>query len=77
MSNEQEKIAKRKATSVIWNYIGYKKDDIDQTRVLCQQCLASVATTRGNTTHLFDHLHECHTAESCTGLILKTHPYMP
>ena len=52
MSNEQEKITtnedlvpKRKATSVIWNNFGYKQDDIDQTRVLHRQCLASVATT--------------------------------
>ena len=46
-------------------------------RVLCQQCLASVATTRGNTPNLFDHLRRYHTAESCTGLSLKTRPYMP
>ena len=32
-----------------------KKDDTDQTRVLCQQCLASVATAKGNTTNFFDH----------------------
>ena len=63
MSNEQEKIAKnedlvpkRKAALVIWKYFGYKKDDIDQTHLVCRQCLASVATTRGNTTNLFDHL---------------------
>ena len=68
---------RRKATSVIWNYFGYKKDKIDQTHVLCQQCLPYVATTRGNTTNLFDHLHRYHTAESCTGLILKTRPYTP
>ena len=66
MSNEQDKfdlVPKRKAMSVIWNYFGYKKDDIDQTRVLCRQCLASVATTRGNTTNLFDHLRLYHTAQ--------------
>ena len=51
MTNEQEKIAenedlvpKSKATSVIWNYFSYKKDDIDQTHVLCRQCLTSVDT---------------------------------
>ena len=70
MSNEQEKIAenedlvpKRKAMSVIWDYFGYKKDDIDQTHALCWQCLASVATTRGNTTNFFDHLGQYHTAQ--------------
>ena len=37
------------------------------------------ATTRGNTTNLFDHLCWYHTAESCTGLILQTcpRPYPP
>ena len=55
--------AKKKAMSVIWNYFGYKKDDIDQTCVLCRQCLASVATTRRNTTNLFDHLRQYHTAQ--------------
>ena len=67
---QQEKIAenedlvpKRKAMSVIWNYFGYKKDDTDQTLDLCRQCLASVATMRGNTTNLFDHLRRYHTAQ--------------
>ena len=62
MSNEQEKITenedlvpKRKATSVNLNYFGYKQGDIDRTHVLCCQCLASVATTRGNTTNLLEH----------------------
>ena len=77
MSNEQEKIAENedlvpriKATSVIWNYFSYKTDDIDQTRVMC---LVSVATTRGSTTNLFDHLcqyhidkyHECKARSDC------------
>ena len=37
------------------------------------------ATTRGNTTYLFDHLRKYHTAESCTGPILQTctRPYPP
>ena len=38
-------VPKRKATSIIWNYFDYKKDDIEQTRVLCRQCLGSVTTT--------------------------------
>ena len=61
---KEDMVPKRKATSVIWNYFGYKEDDIDQTGVLCRQCLASVATTRGNTTNLFiDHLRGYHTAQ--------------
>ena len=31
----KDMLPKRKATSVIWSYFGYKKDDIDQTHVLC------------------------------------------
>ena len=63
IAENEDLVPKRKATSVIWNYFGYKKDDIDQTRVLCWQCFASVATTRGNTTNLFDHLRWYHTAQ--------------
>ena len=85
MSNQQAKIAKnkdlvpkRKAASVIWNYFGYKKDDIDKMRLLCLQFFTSVATARGNTTNLFDHLCRCNTTESCMGLILQTctRPYL-
>lgn len=58
-------VPKRKAASVVWNYFGYSKDDIDQTQVLgtCPQCLVVVATTRGNTTNLFDHLNRHHKAQ--------------
>ena len=49
--------------SVIWNYFGYKKDDIDQKPVPCRQCLASLATTRGNTTNVFDYLRRYHKAQ--------------
>lgn len=69
MSAEREKgakmedlVGKRNATSVIWKYFGYKKDDADQKQVLCRECLAVVATTRGNTTNLFDHLSRHHKA---------------
>ena len=30
----EDSVPKRKATLVVWNYFGYKKDDIDQTCVL-------------------------------------------
>ncbi|XP_038590224.1 E3 SUMO-protein ligase ZBED1-like [Micropterus salmoides] len=49
---------------MVWNYFGYRKDDIDQTQVLCRQCLVVVATTRGNTTNLFDHLNRHHKAQN-------------
>ncbi len=69
MSEEREKstemddlVAKRSASSIIWKYFGYRKDDVDQKQVLCRECRAVVATTRGNTTNLFDHLSRHHRA---------------
>ncbi|XP_076866871.1 E3 SUMO-protein ligase ZBED1-like [Brachyhypopomus gauderio] len=61
-TEREDLIAKRKSTSDIWNYFGYRKDDVDQKQCLCRQCLAVVATTRGNTTNLFDHLKRHHKA---------------
>ncbi len=69
MSEEREKstemddlVAKRSASSIIWKYFGYRKDDVDQKQVLCRECRAVVATTRGNTTNSFDHLSRHHRA---------------
>ena len=58
--NENDLVPKRKAMSVIWNYFSYKKDDIDQTHVLCDSAVKSVSTTRGNTTNLFEYLCRYH-----------------
>lgn len=60
-------VPKRGSTSVVWNYFGYKKEDAAQRQVLCRTCLASVATSRGNTTNLFQHLKKHHKAvyDSC------------
>ena len=49
-------VSKRRSTSVVWNYFGFKKQDAAQRQVLCKTCLAAVATSRGNTTNLFQHL---------------------
>lgn len=51
---KEDLVAKRNATSVIWKYYSYRKDDVDQKQVICH---AVVATTRGNMTNLFDHLN--------------------
>ena len=56
------RLGAKKKSNVSYLELLYK-DDIDQTRVLCQQCLASVATTRGNTTNKFNHLSWYHTAQ--------------
>ena len=49
-------VTKRNSTLVVWNYFGFKKDDAAQCQVLCRACRATVATSRGNTTNLFQHL---------------------
>lgn len=60
MGDEEEVIAKKKSTSVIWKYFGYKRDDVLQKQVLCKSCRTLVATTRGNTTNLHSHLQHNH-----------------
>ena len=55
-------VSKRSSTSVVWNYFGFKKEDAAQRQVLCKTCLATVATLRGNTTNLFQHLKKHHKA---------------
>ncbi|MGL4482009.1 MAG: hypothetical protein ACRCTW_05745 [Lactococcus garvieae] len=47
---------KRKSKSSIWDYFGYKKEDVDQKEVLCMECHKVVATKQRNTTNLSDHL---------------------
>uniref|UniRef100_A0A9J8ALC4 BED-type domain-containing protein n=1 Tax=Cyprinus carpio carpio TaxID=630221 RepID=A0A9J8ALC4_CYPCA len=60
-------ISKRNSTSVVWNYFGFKKEDAAQLQVLCRACRAPVATSRGNTTNLFQHLKKYHKSmyDSC------------
>ena len=48
-------VSKRSNTSVVWNYFSFRKDAA-QRHVLCKTCLATVATSRGNPTNLFQHL---------------------
>ncbi|XP_070835535.1 zinc finger BED domain-containing protein 4-like [Chaetodon trifascialis] len=52
-------VSKRNSTSVVWNHFGFKKD-VAQRQVLCRTCRATVATSWGNTTNLFQHLQKYH-----------------
>ncbi len=49
-------VAKKTSTSVIWRYFGFKITDTEQREVLCKICHIRVATSRGNTTNLYQHL---------------------
>ena len=49
-------VSKRNRTSVVPNYFGFKKEDAAQRQVLCIAFRALDATSRGNTTNLFQHL---------------------
>lgn len=61
-TEEATLVSKRNSTSVVWTYFGFRKEDAAQSKVLCRTCLATVATTRGNTTNLFQHLRKHHKA---------------
>ena len=76
-------VPKRKSTSVIWNYFGYKKEDFDQTFVLCQQCLASVSQHgdwkfwEGASTHEWVHMKYAYNFKcSITNVQSKSKPNM-
>ncbi|KAK7944766.1 hypothetical protein WMY93_000494 [Mugilogobius chulae] len=51
---------KRKSTSVVWEYFGFKKSDDVQADVFCRICMAKVLASRGNTTNLYQHLKKHH-----------------
>jgi len=55
-------VSKRSSTSVVWNYFGFKKEDAAQRQVWCKTCLATVATSQGRTTNLFQNLKKHHKA---------------
>lgn len=57
---EEELVSKRKGTSVIWRYFGFRRGDEQQTQVLCRTCKVIIATTGGNTTNLYKHLQHHH-----------------
>ena len=49
-------VRKKSGTSMVWDYFGYEVTDVLQKRVLCRTCRRKVATSRGNTTNLRQHL---------------------
>ncbi|KAF0029316.1 hypothetical protein F2P81_018421 [Scophthalmus maximus] len=51
----QTLVSKRSATSVVWKFFGFKKEDAAQCQVFCRTCRATIATSRGNTTNLYQH----------------------
>ena len=51
---------KRKSTSAIWQYLGFKREDNLQSQVLCRTCRVVVATSGVNTTNLRHHLLHLH-----------------
>lgn len=55
-----ELISKKNSSSVIWDYFGFEVTDPEQKRVICKSCRRIVATTRGNTTNLHQHLKKHH-----------------
>lgn len=56
----EELIPKKGATSVVWNWFGYKRADKEQTTVICKQCKNTVISKGGNTSNLFHHLKHRH-----------------
>ncbi|XP_051816727.1 E3 SUMO-protein ligase ZBED1-like [Acanthochromis polyacanthus] len=52
--------SKRKGSSIIWQYFGFKKEDDAQSEVIYRTCGAKVLTSKGNTTNLFQHLKNHH-----------------
>ena len=57
---EETLVRKINSTSAIWQYFGFKPEDNLQIQVLCRTCRAIVATSRGNTTNLQQHLLHHH-----------------
>ncbi|KAL6465097.1 hypothetical protein MHYP_G00252300 [Metynnis hypsauchen] len=55
-----ELVPKKNGTSCVWEHFGFRKTDISQKQVLCKTCRASVLTSRGNTTNLYQHLKKHH-----------------
>ena len=45
---DEDLVVKKKSTSAIWNYFGFRRDDALQTQVLCKTCGTVVATSKGN-----------------------------
>ncbi|XP_056406147.1 uncharacterized protein LOC130297569 [Hyla sarda] len=55
---EIDLVAKKNATSVIWRYFDFMVTDTEQKEVLRKTCKAKMATSRGNTPNLYQHLKQ-------------------
>lgn len=58
-------VSKRNSTSIVWDYFGFKKEDVAQRQVLSKTCLANVVTSWSNITNLIQHLKKT-TTKPCT-----------
>ncbi|XP_054593066.2 E3 SUMO-protein ligase ZBED1 [Nothobranchius furzeri] len=61
--NETEFVFKKGATSVVWNWFGFRPSDTQQSTIFCRRCKRAVAAKGGNTTNLFHHLKQKHFLE--------------
>ena len=52
-------VLKRNATSVVWKYFGFHKDDVEQKNTKCKVCLQTVVTTQSNTSNLLPLTAQC------------------
>ncbi|CAB1429044.1 unnamed protein product [Pleuronectes platessa] len=71
-SPETEDIVEKKgnATSGVWTWFGYGKNDKEQTKPVCKICRRSVPCRTGNTTNLFNHLRRHHPSDYTESLTL-------
>lgn len=59
-----ELAVKRGSSSIIWNWFGFRKADVEQTSVVvCRVCGKNVSAKDGNTSNLFHHLKHQHKLE--------------
>ncbi|KAK0152104.1 hypothetical protein N1851_006515 [Merluccius polli] len=71
-AESEELVAKRGSSSIIWNWFGYDKSDMEQTSALCRVCKKTVISKGGNTTNFFHHLKHQHKPEYDESLKMRT-----
>ena len=61
MAEMQPLVGKKgKENSVVLKHFGFEESDLEQTKILCKICHATVSAPQGNTTNLFNHLKSTH-----------------
>ena len=58
-----ELVPKRGAVSAVWKFFGFKKDDVQQTTIICKCRKANVVAVGGNISNLLHHLIRKHVIE--------------